>query len=346
MKLHSGKRSLLVLAVILLMAAALICLPMSGQSKPVQRQQHIKIGISAYKLSDTFVASILSQIEQMSKEYEKTTGVKVTLDITGANENQRTQNDQVKRYIALDYDVVCVNIVDRTIAAPLVDEAMAAGVPLIFFNREPVQEDLMRGEKIYYVGSDAKETAILQSKITTDLWYSDRAAIDTNDNGKIEYVMLEGEMGHQDALIRTEWSIRSLTQNGIQTEMLQSGIANWDSNQAAVLMEQWLGSYSNIELVICNNDDMALGAADAVAKSGRSGIEIVGIDATPQGLAAVKDGRLLGTVDCNTKTHADYIFRLACGLAIDGNVPSDMVLEDERYLRVKLHTVTKDDLDE
>lgn len=345
MKRHPSKKSLLGLAAILAMAAALICLTMSGQSKPVQRQQQIKIGISAYKISDTFVSTILSQMEQISKDYEKSTGVKVTLDITGANENQRTQNDQVQRYISLGYDVVCVNIVDRTIAAPLIDDAVAAGIPLVFFNREPVQEDLMRGGNIYYVGSDAKETAILQSRITSDLWNSDRAALDTNDNGKIEYVMLEGEMGHQDALIRTEWSIRSLSLHGIATEKLQSGIANWDRNQAAVLMEQWLNGYENIELVICNNDDMALGAADAVEKSGRQGIEIVGIDATPQGLEAVRDGRLLGTVDCNTKTHADYIFRLACGLAIDGNVPADMVVQEERYLRVPLRTVTKKDLD-
>ncbi|MEG2073856.1 MAG: substrate-binding domain-containing protein, partial [Angelakisella sp.] len=229
----------------------------------------------------------------------------------------------------------------------LIDDAVEAGVPLIFFNREPVEEDLMRGEKVYYVGSDAKETAILQSMITTSLWYRDRQAIDTNDNDKIEYVMLEGEMGHQDAMIRTEWSIRSLTQNGIATEKLQSGIANWDRNQAAAMMEGWLNSFGkSIELVIANNDDMALGAADAMEKLGIKGIEIVGIDATPQGLEAVGDGRLLGTVDCNTKTHADSIFRLACGLAIDGNVPPDITLENGRYLRVKLHTVTKKDISE
>lgn len=347
MKMHMGKKPLLGLAAILVTTAALVCLPMSGYHKPVQKQQHIKIGVSAYKSNDTFVSSILAQMEQMSKEYEKVTGVKVTLDITGANENQRTQNDQVKRYISLGYDVICVNIVDRTIAAPMIDDAVEAGVPLIFFNREPVEEDLMRGENVYYVGSDAKETAVLQSKITADLWKSDRSVIDRNDNGKIEYVMLEGEMGHQDALIRTEWSIRSLTQNGIPTEKLQSGIANWDRNQAAVLMEQWLSSYGDtIELVICNNDDMALGAADAVEKSGLSGIKIVGIDSTPQGLDAVQNGKLLGTVDCSPQLHADYIFRLACGLAIDGNVPTDMPVERERYMRVRLKTITKNDLSE
>lgn len=338
------KNRWMLLAAVLAGVGLVTVLWVGGYKKP-PLQQHIKIGVSAYKMNDTFVSAILTQMGQMSKDYEKQSGVKVTLDITGANENQRTQNDQIKRYISLGYDVICVNIVDRTIAAPLIDQAVEAGIPLIFFNREPVEEDLMRGENIFYVGSDAKETALLQSELVTDLWYSDRGTLDRNGNGMVEYVMLEGEIRHQDTLIRTEWSIRSLTQNGVPTEKLQSGTANWDRTQAAVLMEQWLVTYGNgIELVICNNDDMALGAADAVEKYGATGIKIVGIDATPQGLEAVKEGRLLGTVDCNPTTHADYLFRLACGLFIDGKVPADMPLERGRYLRVQLNNVVKSDL--
>ncbi|MEG2074579.1 MAG: hypothetical protein RRY54_07410, partial [Angelakisella sp.] len=74
MKLYPNKKFLAALGVILTMTILLICLPMSGYGKPIQRQQHIKIGVSVYKISDTFLSSIMSQMEQMSKDYEKSTG--------------------------------------------------------------------------------------------------------------------------------------------------------------------------------------------------------------------------------------------------------------------------------
>lgn len=312
-----------------------------------QEKKSVKIGVFAYKQSDTFISVILSDLEKISKEYEQQTGIKVSLDISDAKESQRAQNEQIKRFISLNYDVLCVNLVDRTNAAPIIDDAMAAGIPIVFFNREPVESDIMRGENIYYVGSDAKQTAVLQGEIIVDAYLKDPLSIDKNGNNIIEYCMLEGEMGHQDAIIRTEWSVMTLSGYNLAHEKIQSGVANWDRNQAAAFVEQWLPRIANggIELIICNNDDMALGAADTLAKQEIGGVAIVGIDATPQGLDAVRNGSLLGTVDCRPDEHAKYIFETAFGLGLNGELPDGVPIEDGRYVRVPLRKVTKVNVD-
>lgn len=329
-----------------LMAGVLLCVLIGGivllRQKPAQPdRKSLKIGVCAYKLNDTFISTILGEMDVFSKEYGQQTGVKINLDFSDAKENQRLQNEQVKRYISLDYDVICVNIVDRTTAATIIDDAVAAGIPLVFFNREPVEKDILRGDKVYYIGSDAKQTAVLQGEVVVDAmeWLN----LDQNDNGVIEYFMLEGEMGHQDTVIRTEWSVQTLTNNGINVENLQSGVANWNRSQAAALVEQWLSPprAKKPELIICNNDDMALGAVDALEKLGITGVAIVGIDATPQGLEAVRKGQLLGTVDCAPEAHAQQIFQLACGLGMNGTPPEDIEMENQRYVRVQLQKVSR-----
>jgi len=305
----------------------------------------VRIGVCVYKYSDTFVSEIMTDMEQLIKEYEKNYNTKVNLDISDAKESQIVQNEQIQRYISLDYDVICVNIVDRTTAATMIDKAIADNIPLVFFNREPVSEDLFRAENIYYVGSDSKESSILQGELIVNTYKEQPEILDLDGDGIVEYVMLEGEMGHQDSLIRTEWSVQTLKDYGLSVEKIIGGIANFERNQAAALMEQWLKSYEkDIELIICNNDDMALGASDALEKMKISNIKVVGIDGTPAGLEAVKAGKMLGTVLCNAEGHADAIFRIAYSLAVKGTVDETLPIENERYIRVKLKIITQKDL--
>ena len=94
---------------------------------------------------------------------------------------------------------------------------MDAGTPVVFFNREPVEEDMNRWEKLYYVGADAKESAVLQGDILVDAYNQDTRTLDANGNGLVSYVLLEGETSHQDSLIRTEWSIQDLKGRGRST---------------------------------------------------------------------------------------------------------------------------------
>ena len=240
-----------------------VCLTLTACSGPREEEEKtsIRIGVSLYRGDDTFINNIRNELEAKAKEYEQEKGIKVTLDIQDARGSQSTQNNQVERFISLGCDVLCINPVDRMDASVIIDKAMTAEVPVVFFNRQPVEEDMNRWDKLYYIGVDAKETAMLQGQMVVDLYREQPSVIDLNGDGVVSYVLLEGESSHQDSLIRTEWSIQTLKDGGVPIEKITGGIANWERSQGSALMEQWLSEYQDtIELVISNNDDMALGA--------------------------------------------------------------------------------------
>ncbi len=297
-----------------------------------EEKTSIRIGISLYRGEDTFINNIRGELEEKAKEYERRNGIKVILDIQDAKGSQNTQNDQVERFISLGCDVVCINPVDRMDASLMIDRAMTAGVPVVFFNRQPVEEDMNRWDQLYYIGVDAKETAMLQGKIVVDLYGRDPGALDLNGDGVVSYVLLEGESSHQDSLIRTEWSIQTLKDGGVPIEKITGGIANWERSQASALMEQWLLAYPDtIELVVSNNDDMALGAIDALEREGIDDINVIGIDGTIPGMEALENGRLLGTVSANKEVYAGAIMELAASRALDEPLPDEYPLEDGTY---------------
>lgn len=298
-----------------------------------ERKDSIRLGILLYRGDDTFISNVRQALEEQAKLYEQETQIKVVLNIEDAKESQNTQDSQVERMLSLGYDALCVNIVDRSTASTMIDDAIRADVPIVFFNREPVEEDLNLWEKLYYVGADAKESAVLQGEIIVDRYKEDPLSIDRNGDGKVDYVLLEGETSHQDSLIRTEWSIQTLKDGGVPLEKLTGGIANWERSQASALTEQWLEQFpGQIELIISNNDDMALGAIDAIERSGTMDkINVVGIDGTPQGVQALEKGMLLGTVQSDRTEYANAIFTIAAALALDEDPKTKISLERGRY---------------
>lgn len=305
-----------------------------GRAESPQTKTSLRIGVLLYRGDDTFISTLRAALEKQAKEYEQSTGIKVTLDIMDAKSSQNTQNSQVERLISLDCDALCVNIVDRSAASIIIDKAMAAGIPVVFFNREPVEEDMNRWEKLYYVGADAKESAVLQGQILVDAYKKNPETLDLNGDGMVSYVLLEGETSHQDSLIRTEWSIQTLKDGGVPLEKITGGIANWERSQASALMEQWLEEYpGQIELVICNNDDMALGAIDAMERKEIVGntIKLVGIDGTPVGQEALALGKLFGTVESDKQQYASIIFDIASGIAMGEDIRETVQLENGKY---------------
>lgn len=293
----------------------------------------IRIGVALYRGDDSFINMLRSNLESQAKEYEKRTGVKVVMEVVDAKGNQNTQNSQVDRFISLGYNAICVNVVDRSMASNIINKTMDAKLPVVFFNREPVEEDMRRWEKLYYVGVNAKETAVLQGNILVEAYKKDPASLDLNGDGKVSYVLLEGESSHQDALIRTEWSIQTLKNGGVPLEKITGAIANWDRSQASAWMEQWLSEYPDqIEVVICNNDDMALGASDALERNNiKKPIKIVGIDGTPQGIEGLRTGKIFGTVQCDGEEYAKVIFEIAAAESLGDNVQDKVALHDGKY---------------
>ena len=197
------------------------------------------------------------------------------------------------------------------------------------------------------MGGKAKQSGELQGELAADFIKVNPQA-DRNNDGKIQYVILEGEMGHQDAIIRTESVVESLKANDISLEKLSYQIANWNRAQAQTKMAQLMSQFGDsIELVIANNDDMALGAIDALKASDLTKDEwpaVIGIDGTDVGLEAVKNKEMIGTVYNDKEGQADAMLNLAYELSTGGDL-SDLNLIDGKYIRLPYARVTCDDVD-
>ena len=328
--------SLLVLAALLL--ALCVCAP--GRETPT-----IRVGVALYLQEDTFLSTVVQSLEQLARAREEALGVKLNFNIADARSSQASQNEQVDRFLQQGCDVICVNLVDRTAAAVIVDKAQAAGVPIVFFNRQPVQEDLDRWDQAYYVGSKADRAGILQGQIVLDAWQKNTAALDRNGDGVLQYVMLEGEPGHQDALLRTEYSVKTLMTAGVTTEKLDNYNADWQRGLATVRMQQWLEEFGErIELVFANNDDMALGAIDVLLEAGVAPEEmpvIVGVDATAPALEAMAAGTLSGTVQ-NAKEMPQVLMDLALSLYAGEDPAQAADLTAEHYVWLPYREVNRE----
>ena len=295
----------------------------------------IKIGLCLYRFDDTFISNVRQEIEEYAKEYEKEHDIKINLEVVDARDNQNTQNHQVKRFVSLDYDVLLINVVDRFAASNMIETAVGANIPIVFFNRKPVDDDLNRADNIYYVGAGPKAAGIEQAKIIINAYNENPHSIDIDGDGVINYVLLEGEPSHQDSLVRTEWVIKTLQENNIPINKLNGAIGNWERAQGSALMEDFLNKYSNIDLVISNNDDMGLGAIDAIERANNiTGIKVVGIDGTKEALEAINEGKLLGTIESDKKEYAKAVVEIAMHSIGKSDLPDDVnakLMENRTY---------------
>ena len=338
------RRKILAAGIVFCMCMRSLC---ACESQQLSGEDKVRVGVAYYNQSDTFLNELIACFKEELQSFESD-DLEVTVTVRDAAGSQRTQDDQVKEMLDAGCNVLCVNLVDRADPSEIIDLARESDIPIIFFNREPVAEDLMQQDGLYYVGAEAEESGIMQGELAVDtIRENDR--IDRNKDGKIQYVVLEGEAGHQDAIIRTENAVETLKSNGIALEKLSYQIANWNRAQAQNRMEQMIGQYQNkIELVLANNDDMALGAMDAYRKLNytESALPVFfGIDGTDVGLQAVRDGKMAGTVYNDKEGQAEAMAKLAVAAAT-GEGMEDIEFENEKYIYLPYQKVTPDQIDE
>lgn len=299
---------------------------------PKESMLSLRIGVALYNQDDTFIS--LLELERLALECEGDGGTKINFSIMDGRINQTLQNQQVEQLIELDCDVLCVNIVDRTAAAVLIDKAQAADIPIIFFNREPVKEDINRWQQVYYIGAHGAESGKQQGGLALEAWNQVEGA-DRNGDGVLQYVMLEGEPGHQDALLRTEYSIAALTEGDVPIEKLDSASANWDRAQASDQLKRWIELYgTSIEMVFANNDDMELGAIDAYQERNTALQDcplIFGIDATPAAMEVIEAGLMHATVKNPSEDIAKNMLDIPLALVQDVPLEGVIALQDGHY---------------
>ena len=183
------------------------------------------IGVAIYKFDDTFMTGVRNAISDAANG-------KAKVDIVDSQNSQPTQNDKVDLFISKKYNALAINAVDRTAAGVIIDKAMAAKVPVVFFNREPLADDMKKWDKAYYVGAKAEQSGTMEGELLAAYWKA-HPEMDKNKDGVLQYIMLKGEPGHQDAELRTKFSIEAIEAAGIKVEKIAEDTAMWGSRQGS-----------------------------------------------------------------------------------------------------------------
>lgn len=304
--------------------------------------KEITIGAAIYKYEDTFMSAVRDAITKAAEGKAKVTFV------DGANQ-QPVQNEKIDLFLAKKVDALAINPVDRTAAGVLIQKAAASKTPIVFFNREPMPEDMKKSDRVYYVGAKAEESGTLSAQIIINYWKNHPEA-DRNKDGVLQYVMLKGEPGHQDAELRTLYAAKAFEDAGVKVEKLAEDTAMWDRIKGQEKTAAFLGAHGDkIEAVLANNDDMALGAIEALKAAGyftgSKYMPVVGVDATAPAIKALEEGSMLGTVLNDAGNQGRATFNLAFAVAQNLPVSRETIgydVTDEKYVWIPYKTITKD----
>lgn len=280
----------------------------------------ITFGVLIYKFDDTYISTVRSAIEKYAGESSNV----ITLDMQDGQGDQAKQNDQLDVLIEKKVDVLVINAVDTGSAQGLADKAKDAGIPAVFFNREPDKAVIESCGGIF-IGTTASEAGVMQGDILADMW-EEKPEYDLNGDGICQYLVFKGEPGNPEAEARTSFAVSQAEERGMKMENVQKEpvVANWATDQAQTAMEAILAANEGgIEAVFCNNDDMALGVIAALNSSGyneskdsEKWIPVIGVDATDAGVEAINSGKMAATVKQDGDAMGKAIVAIAANAAL------------------------------
>lgn len=309
-----------------------------------------KVGVSIYQFTDNFMTLYRNEIIDYFKSLETDT-VKYEVIMADGKNDMAEQTNQINNFITQGVDVIILNLVQTSSADALIDQIVAAEIPLVLINREPLAYDadgntldesyegILDNAAVCYVGADARQSGTFQGEMVCELENHG----DINADGKISYIMIEGDPENIDAQYRTTFSIKALTDAGYEVECLDDQVGNWDQTKGQELCANALAKFGDkVEVVFCNNDGMALGAATAIVAAGRTvgqDIYLLGVDALEEVVGMVKTGEMTGTVlnDHIGQSHTavDVAVKLLNGEEIANYYWVDYVKVNEAYVNAQ-----------
>jgi inositol transport system substrate-binding protein len=268
------------------------------------------IGVSMALFDDNFLTVLRNGMSDYAKTLDG-----VELQIEDAQNDVAKQQSQIQNFIASGVSAIIVNPVDTDATAALSKAAADAGIPLVYVNREPANINELP-EKQAFVASNEQESGTLETKEVCRLL-----------NGKGKVVVMMGELSNQAARMRTQ-DIKDViaTDECKGLTIVEEQTANWSRTQGSDLMTNWLSAGLEFDAVISNNDEMAIGAIQALKAAGRSmdSVVVAGVDATQDALAAMAAGDLDVTVFQDAagqgKGSVDAALKLAKGEKVDTKV--------------------------
>ncbi|WP_020409282.1 sugar ABC transporter substrate-binding protein [Hahella ganghwensis] len=243
--------------------------------------KELKVGVSMALFDDNFLTALRNGIQSAASQEG------VDVQIEDAKNEVGTQLNQIQNFIASGVDAIIVNPVDTDATVSMSDDADAAGIPLIYVNRQPINVDMLPDNQAF-VASNEIDSGTFQTQEVCRLL-----------KGKGKVVVLMGELSNQAAIQRTK-DIHDViaTPDCSGMEVVAEQTAEWSRTKGNDLMTNWLAAGIEFDAVISNNDEMAIGAIQALKAAGRSmdSVVVAGIDATPDALQAMKNGDLDVTV--------------------------------------------------
>lgn len=290
-------------------AVCIMALLFSGKKENPDSEM-LKIGIAVYNLEDPYMAEMTEDLEKKLEDSFGKKDTKLRYEILDAEGSKEKQSRQMDYLLNQNIDILVLNPVDPASVSNVLDQAHKKEIAVILFNREPNMEDMNVGDRIWYVGSDGQLAGRLQGEMLIGAWNQEPGNIDRNQNGKIDYLMVEGEPAHYDTIRRTSAFIER-TADEIPMNLLADFSADWNRERAYEEMHLLSGDVvSGIEAVICNNDDMALGIYDFYKERADEIPLIIGINDNEEVHELVDSGILYGTVGLNQEKQVDDIIRI------------------------------------
>ena len=248
------------------------------------------IGVCIYKFDDAFMTTYRNALQSILE------GKGYKVSIVDGNNDQAKQNEQINTFITQGVDALIINPVMTSAADQIISTVKSADIPTVLINREPTAEQMAAYDKLVYVGCDASQSGTMQGELILDT----ATGGDINGDGKVSYIMIQGDPENIDAQLRTEYSVKALVDAGVEVEELDLQRGDWDRNKGQEIAQNDLAKFGDqIEVVFCNNDDMAIGALQAIQAAGRTvneNIYLVGVDALDAALNEVSAGNMTGTV--------------------------------------------------
>ena len=303
------------------------------------------VGVNIQEFSNAYLTEMRNGLQKTADE------LGLTLDIVDGQSSEAVISNNIDLFLTKGYEILAVNMMNTTGAADILEKTSRDGVPVVFFNVEPEADVLAATPGNSSVGAKAEESGAMQGEALVSYWNTAEGA-DRNGDGVLQYVMIMGDPGHQDSILRTEYSVKTITDAGIQVEEVATDVANWARADGQDVMARIIAAHDDIEAVICNNDEMALGAIEALKAAGYlvdggTFIPVVGVDCNAEAKIAIKEGTMYASVFNDAYGQADAVVKL-CKLIADGEEPTSENLGyamDGQYVWVPYIPVTTENLD-
>ncbi|MFE4706849.1 sugar ABC transporter substrate-binding protein [Peribacillus simplex] len=283
-------------------------------------KDQIIIGVAMPAFEDWFTY-LINGMEEYDEQHDN-----VKVDMVDAKNDSGKQMSQVETMIAQGVDAIVLNPVDTAAISPLIDTANEANIPVVVVNRMP-DEDAMK--KIYaFVGSESLEGGTIQMEKVAEVL-----------DGKGNVAIMNGTLGHDSVVKRTKGN-KDVIEKYPDMNIVREATADYQRSQGMTLMENWIQSGGEIDAVVANNDEMAIGAIMALEESGKRGdIIVAGIDGTEDGLDYVKQGKL------NVTTFQDGYGQGQSAIETAMKAVNGEKIEN-KFVNVPFELVTKENVEE